>query len=119
MHAGQSDRDRQTDEVLQLLRALRLQALIWRLWGEQIRLDEVEEIGLEGLVTEKLWSLEEEADGEGDALVSEVDRCVRPVLTEFGRDMDDSLVRRIAAPRTALHHPPNSHTEEMSESHFS
>ena len=72
-----------------LLNHLQIQACLWRNWGSKNRptLEDVEEIGLCGLVRERLWTLN---DSETD-ITKDVMCAIKPVLLEFGYSSDDVL----------------------------
>jgi hypothetical protein len=77
-----------------LLKHLQIQASVWRNWGSRNRpsLADVEEVGLCGLVRERLWTLK---DSEAD-IAKDVISAIKPVLLEFGYDVDDVLQSWIA-----------------------
>ena len=72
-----------------ILKHLQIQACLWRNWGSKNRptLEDVEEIGLCGLVRERLWTLN---DSEID-ITKDVMCAIKPVLLEFGYSSDDVL----------------------------
>jgi hypothetical protein len=77
-----------------LLKHLQIQASVWRNWRSRNRpsLADVEEVGLCGLVRERLWTLK---DSEAD-IAKDVTGAIKPVLFEFGYDADDVLQSWIA-----------------------
>lgn len=77
-----------------LLKHLQIQASVWRNWGNRNRpsLADVEEVGLCGLVGERLWTLK---NSEAD-IAKDVMSAIKPVLLEFGYDADDVLQSWIA-----------------------
>jgi hypothetical protein len=72
-----------------LLLNLQIQAAIWRGWGNKNRpaISDVEDLGLCGLVRERLWDLKDIED----EIVGDVTYVIEPVLKEFGIDLDDVL----------------------------
>ena len=72
-----------------LLSNLQIQAAIWRGWGDRNRpsIADVEDLGLCGLVRERLWSLRDIED----EIVGDVTHVIEPVLAEFGVLLDDVL----------------------------
>ena len=72
-----------------LLKHLQIQACLWRNWGSKNRpsLEDIEEIGLCGLVRERLWTLN---DSDVD-ITKDVMCAIKPVLLEFGYSSDDVL----------------------------
>jgi hypothetical protein len=72
-----------------LLLNLQIQAAIWRGWGDKNRptITDVEDLGLCGLVRERLWDLRDIED----EIVADVTYVIDPVLKEFGIALDDVL----------------------------
>lgn len=72
-----------------LLLNLQIQAAIWRGWGDKNRpvISDVEDLGLCGLVRERLWNLRDIED----EIVGDVTYVIEPVLMEFGVVLDDVL----------------------------
>lgn len=72
-----------------LLRNLEIQAAIWRCWGDKNRplLDDVADLGLSGLVWERLWTL---GDSE-EEIREDLEGVIEPVVKQFGLDIDDIL----------------------------
>lgn len=72
-----------------LYKNLSLQAAVWRNWGLRVSLDVVCDAGLEGLIFDRLWDIEQ------DSLSSDVLERVAPVVTKFQGDMDHILKKWI------------------------
>ena len=67
-----------------------LQASIWSIWHEPISLHEVERLGADGLVFDRLDNLPE------DQLVRDIEESISPILTRLGLDLDSVLSRWVA-----------------------
>jgi hypothetical protein len=76
------------NNIKKLLINLQIQAVIWRSWdGDRPSLADIEEIGLHGLVGERLWGLE---DLES-LIVSDISSVIAPIISQFGGDLDRVL----------------------------
>ncbi|KAJ1440254.1 hypothetical protein B484DRAFT_476719 [Ochromonadaceae sp. CCMP2298] len=74
-------------QELQLLHSnLVLQRALWEQWDDPIRLAEVDELGLRGLVFDRIDALDE------GALVADLRTAVVPLVTRFGGDADALLM---------------------------
>jgi hypothetical protein len=85
--AGTSNEGIHTNKSKNLLKNLQIQVSIWRSWGISNRptLEDIEEIGLSGLVGERLWSLDENVIDE------DIKNVISPVVNKFGGDLDEML----------------------------
>lgn len=85
--AGTSTEGIHTNKSKNLLRNLQIQVSIWRSWGISNRptLEDIEELGLSGLVGERLWSLDE------NMIVEDIKNVISPVVNKFGGDLDEML----------------------------
>ena len=77
-----------------LLRNLQIQGAVWMAWGETTgpSLSDVTQMGLCGLVRERLWTLPDSEERIREDVVS----AIEPVLEQFGVRLDDVLQSWVA-----------------------
>jgi hypothetical protein len=109
-----------TQEIVQechrLLRDLHLQSALWSQWGDRLSLEDTAEIGLEGLIFDRLWTVPERG------LVGCVKASIEPLVIRFGDhdDVDETLyawIEETMATQVIANGRTHSHEHEHCNKH--